>query len=93
MLTRGDQRRASSDQLAHLLAEAAEDVRLGQADGIGRDPQLGDDFRRRAGLDGRLPERGPGPVLGLVPDQAQGALVQPGDVGRVSSSSAGAGTC
>jgi hypothetical protein len=63
---------ASRDQLTHLLAEAAEHMRFGQAEGNGRDPQLCGDLRGRAGLDGGLPLRRPGPILDLVTIQWPG---------------------
>src|SRR4051794_8548843 len=85
--SRGDGNRTgtgwnSSDQLAHLLLEAAEHARLRLADGIGRDPQLQGDLRRQPVLDRHTPERRPGPVLELVLDLPEGPSVQGGDVGR-----------
>ena len=72
-------------------------MRLGLADGIGRDPQLGGDFRRRVVLDGRPPERRPGPVLELVLDQAAGpagtARRRRPELSESSTRPAGAGTC
>ena len=53
------------DQVAELILEAAENPRLGHADGGRADPQAGGNVGRRLTLDGGEPERLPGPLFDL----------------------------
>ena len=70
------------DQLAELLFEAVQHARLGHADGRGPDPQAGGDLGRGMPLDGREPERPPGPLRDLAADQLQRAPPEGLHLGR-----------
>ena len=69
--------RGSTDQLAELFLDAAEDPRFGLADGVRNHPQLGGDISPAAVFRGDLAEGLPGALLELSLHQLKDAPAAP----------------